>query len=91
MAAKNLKEVFLKVGIKQLIREALMVGPVSKIDERIEVVAEKIESSLRNELKDFFAHAHGRRINTLRKNGQPFETADYQIREFLEYVFGRSE
>lgn len=45
-----------------------------------------VEQNLCNELRDYLAHAHMRHINKLRKDGKPFETADYQIKEFLDEI-----
>lgn len=52
----------------------------------ISLAQPKMDNSI-GELKDFFAHAHYRYINQLRKDGKPWEVADEAIVEFLSGIF----
>lgn len=67
-------------NLKDAIRIGITVGPLYETPQTIY-----------NEVKDLLAHEHARFINKLRKEGKPHETADYQIREFLEFVFNKGD
>jgi hypothetical protein len=51
------------------------------------VSKEEFRDTLLAELRDYFAHAHYTHLNKLKKDKKPWETADYQIREFIDEVF----
>jgi hypothetical protein len=56
MAARSIQEVINRLGIRQLVVNAICVGPMNELLDRIKDSSESVERNIKNELRDFLAH-----------------------------------